>query len=74
MRGVDVQARQQIWPCPTCGEDAAFEQPPCADGHTADGGECPEWVCTDCGAGFLLGGFEAGGFEAVVAAAVRPAA
>ena len=28
---------QQHWPCPTCGEDRVFEQPPCADGHTADG-------------------------------------
>ena len=60
---------QQIWPCSTCGEDTVFEQPPCADGHTGDGGECPEWVCTDCGAAFLLGGL-----ESVVAVAVRRAA
>ena len=26
-----------------------FVQPPCADGHTDDGGECPEWACADCG-------------------------
>ncbi len=45
----------RLWPCPTCGEDTAFEQPPCADGHSDDGGECPEWVCTDCGTGFFLG-------------------
>ena len=42
-------------PCPTCGQDTDFEQPPCADGHTEDGGECPEWVCLDCGTA-LLGG------------------
>ncbi len=46
---------QQIWPCPGCGDDAVFEQPPCADGHGSDGGECPEWACTGCGAAFLSG-------------------
>ncbi|WP_448640595.1 hypothetical protein [Geodermatophilus sp. URMC 63] len=50
---------QQHWPCPTCGEDRAFEQPPCVDGHTDDGAGCPEWVCTDCGSAFFLGGLEA---------------
>ena len=37
------------WPCPTCGPDSRFEQPACVDGHTDDGGECPEWACVDCG-------------------------
>jgi hypothetical protein len=46
---------QQLSPCPACGEDAVLEQPPCADGHGADGGECPEWACTGCGAAFLSG-------------------
>jgi hypothetical protein len=32
-----------------------FVQPPCADGHTEDGGECPEWICLDCGAALLIG-------------------
>ncbi len=41
--------------CPACGDDRVFVQPPCADGHTADGGECPEWACADCGAAFVLG-------------------
>ncbi len=45
---------QQIWPCTACGDDAVFEQPPCADGH-GSGGECPEWACTGCGAAFLSG-------------------
>jgi hypothetical protein len=25
------------------------------DGHTDDGGECPEWACGDCGAAFVIG-------------------
>ena len=41
--------------CPMCGEAREFEQPPCVDGHTADGGDCPEWICVDCGTAFLLG-------------------
>jgi hypothetical protein len=51
--GVDAQ---QLWPCPACGDDRVFEQPPCADGHGTDGDECPEWACTDCGAALLSGG------------------
>ena len=37
------------WPCPACGDDRKFVQPPCADGHTEGGDECPEWACADCG-------------------------
>jgi hypothetical protein len=44
------------WPCATCGDERVFEQPPCVDGHTDDGGECPEWACTDCGTALLVGG------------------
>jgi hypothetical protein len=43
------------WPCPSCDEVREFVQPPCAEGHTADGGECPEWACADCGTAFVLG-------------------
>ena len=43
------------WPCPTCGDVRVFVQPPCLDGHHDDGGECPEWVCVDCGAAVLMG-------------------
>jgi hypothetical protein len=43
------------WPCPPCGEIREFVQPPCADGHTDDGGECPEWICVDCGSALLIG-------------------
>lgn len=42
-------AEGRVWSCPSCAEDREFLQPPCVDGHTADGGDCPEWVCTDCG-------------------------
>ena len=45
----------QTFPCPTCGEDADFEQPGCVDGHTADGGVCPEWACTGCGTALVIG-------------------
>ena len=43
------------WPCPTCGQDSRFEQPACADGHTDDGGDCPEWACVYCGTAFVSG-------------------
>ena len=38
--------------CPSCGDERDFVQPPCIDGHTADGGECPEWACADCGTAY----------------------
>ena len=44
------------WPCPSCGDDRDFVQPPCVDGHTDDGGECPEWACADCGTAVVTGG------------------
>ena len=43
------------WPCPSCGDDRVFVQPPCVDGHTEDGGECPEWACADCGTAIVTG-------------------
>ncbi len=46
----------RLWPCPPCGEIREFVQPECLDGHTDDGGECPEWACTDCGSAFVIGG------------------
>ena len=63
----DVQSRE--WPCPDCGDVREFVQPPCADGHTDDGGECPEFVCADCGTAVSTGPT-----PVVVAAAVRRAA
>ena len=44
-----------LWPCPSCDDLRVFVQPPCADGHTADGGECPEWACADCGTALVIG-------------------
>ena len=41
--------------CPVCAEGREFVQPPCVDGHTEDGGDCPEWACTDCGTALLIG-------------------
>jgi hypothetical protein len=45
-----------MWPCPECGDERQFVQPPCVDGHTEDGGECPEWACAECGSALLVGG------------------
>ena len=46
----DVAAADgRVWACPTCDDERELVQPPCVDGHTGDGGECPEWVCADCG-------------------------
>ena len=50
-RFVDTQS----WPCPTCCDIRDFVQPPCQDGHTDDGGLCPEWACTDCGSAIVIG-------------------
>ena len=48
----------RTWPCPGCGDERDFVQPMCADGHTDDGGACPEWACADCGAAFVVGDVE----------------
>jgi hypothetical protein len=45
----------RLWPCPACDDVRAFVQPPCTDGHTDDGGECPDWACADCGTAFVVG-------------------
>jgi hypothetical protein len=45
----------QEWPCPACGDERAFVQPPCTDGHTDDGGDCPEWACAECGTAVVVG-------------------
>jgi hypothetical protein len=38
-------------PCPCCGDERAFETPPCPDGH---GPECAELACRDCGTALLV--------------------
>jgi hypothetical protein len=50
---MDMEPRTEH--CPTCDDVREFVQPPCVDGHTADGGECPEWACADCGTALLIG-------------------
>ena len=45
----------RLWHCPTCDDVTEYVQPPCADGHTDDGGECPEWICVDCGGAAVAG-------------------
>lgn len=37
--------------CDGCQTTMLFEVPPCEDGH---GQECPELVCTGCGAALLI--------------------
>ena len=46
----------RLWHCPPCGELTEHVQPPCADGHTDDGGDCPEWACVECGSAVVAGG------------------
>ena len=45
----------QLWHCSDCGGEREFVQPACADGHTEDGGLCPDWACVDCGAALVAG-------------------
>jgi hypothetical protein len=52
-RGVEIRTEH----CPACDDERTFEQPPCVDGHTDDGGDCPEWLCTGCGTALLTGAF-----------------
>jgi hypothetical protein len=45
---------QPLGDCPGCGADEPFEQvhaQECPD----VAGECPEWACTGCGAGVIMG-------------------
>ncbi|WP_131746528.1 hypothetical protein [Frankia sp. Cppng1_Ct_nod] len=37
--------------CPECGDERAFEQPPCQDGHGMD---CPDRACVECGTAVFL--------------------
>ena len=46
---------QPLGNCPGCGGDEPFEQVH-ADAWCPDAeGECPEWVCSACGAGVFMG-------------------
>ncbi|NHC46128.1 hypothetical protein [Motilibacter aurantiacus] len=37
--------------CVECGDQRAFECPPCADGHA----DCPDLACIDCGSAVVVG-------------------
>lgn len=54
-RGKDTDVDSQLWHCSDCGGERDFVQPLCSDGHTDDGGLCPEWACVDCGAALVTG-------------------
>jgi hypothetical protein len=50
---------QPLGNCPGCGGDEPFEQVHSGQ-HTDEqcpdaDGECPEWVCSGCGAGVFMG-------------------
>lgn len=46
---------QPLGNCPGCGGDEPFD-PVHAGGQCPDtGGECPEWMCPECGAGVFMG-------------------
>jgi hypothetical protein len=46
---------QPLGNCPGCGGDEPFEPVHAADRCPDTGGECPEWVCSGCGAGVFMG-------------------
>jgi hypothetical protein len=48
---------EMIRHCPDCGTDGQFEQLHADPGGCPDSpdGYCPEWSCTACGAGLLIG-------------------
>jgi hypothetical protein len=56
--GRSARVGDREWPCPACGDIRIFTQPPCVDGHTDDGGQCPEWACVDCGTAFFAADLE----------------
>jgi hypothetical protein len=48
---------EMIRHCPDCAQDRPFEQPHPFGGQCPDSPDdsCPEWLCTDCGAAWLIG-------------------
>jgi hypothetical protein len=46
-----VEVARMLLPCPECCDERPFDQPFCEDGHGLD---CPEWLCTDCGAALFV--------------------
>jgi hypothetical protein len=46
---------QPLGNCPGCGADEPFEQVHGLGACPDAVGECPEWACTGCGAGVIMG-------------------
>jgi hypothetical protein len=46
---------QPLGNCPGCGGDEPFEQVHADESCPDTGSECPEWVCSGCGAGVFMG-------------------
>lgn len=51
MSRIDIAATITSW-CATCRRDGPFQRPECLDDH---GGDCPEWMCVDCGEAVVVG-------------------
>ena len=47
--------RRPVGNCPGCGGDEPFEQIHRGECPDVQGAECPEWACTWCGAGVIMG-------------------
>ena len=59
---------QPLGNCPGCGADEPFEQIHAGECPDVDG-DYPEWACTACGAGVIMG--MTSGFTAAAAAPAR---
>jgi hypothetical protein len=48
---------EMIRHCPDCGQDMLFESHHTDPGRCPDSadGDCPEWLCTTCGAALFIG-------------------
>jgi len=57
--------------CPGCGGDEPFEQVHADDRCPDTGDECPEWVCSACGAGVFMGILPAAGADEVTTVPAR---
>jgi hypothetical protein len=66
---------QPLGNCPGCGGDEPFEQVHANETCPDTGGECPEWMCSGCGAGVsmctMITGFTAAGASEVTGVPAR---
>jgi hypothetical protein len=65
--------RRLLGNCPGCGRDEPFEQIHPDECPDADGAGCPEWACTACGAGVIMGIVQGGGEDVPAYQPVRAA-